>query len=142
MGYLKCPKCGSDNIGQERRMEGPIWCLDCQFRVEKKEIDKSFIVNESVSTFPITEQDFKPFIKILDKLEKFVFDNEKEFDKEFCGNSIWILKGITFSAEFVHVQYVFEDGQHVSDSIGMKKFLVFVNKYRDKWEDEHGLILK
>lgn len=37
-----CPKCGSSNIGQYRMITGPIWCSDCGYRVEKKEIDKSF----------------------------------------------------------------------------------------------------
>lgn len=39
---MNCPKCGSTNIGQYRMMSGPIWCVDCSYRVEDKEKDKSF----------------------------------------------------------------------------------------------------
>lgn len=40
----RCPKCNSTNISQYRMMTGPIWCNDCGFRVEQKELDHSFIV--------------------------------------------------------------------------------------------------
>lgn len=30
---LKCPKCGSTNIGQYKMLTGAIWCKDCGFRV-------------------------------------------------------------------------------------------------------------
>lgn len=36
-GAPKCPKCGSKRIAQYRMPTGPIWCEDCNFRVEKKE---------------------------------------------------------------------------------------------------------
>lgn len=39
---MKCPKCGSKNIGQYRMMTGPIWCCDCGFREENKEQKNSF----------------------------------------------------------------------------------------------------
>lgn len=40
---LKCPKCGSTNIGQFRMMEGAIWCEECKFKVEQKQIDNPFL---------------------------------------------------------------------------------------------------
>lgn len=43
---IKCPKCGSKNINQFRMPTGAIWCDSCGFRVEHKEIDKSFFVKE------------------------------------------------------------------------------------------------
>ncbi len=42
----KCPKCGSTHIDQFRMMTGPIWCADCGHRVEHKERDNSFYVEE------------------------------------------------------------------------------------------------
>ena len=39
---IRCPKCGSNNVGQYRSPLGPIWCNHCSYRVEQKEIDKSF----------------------------------------------------------------------------------------------------
>ena len=41
---IKCPKCGSTNIGTYRMPTGAIWCNDCNYRVEHKEIDKSFFI--------------------------------------------------------------------------------------------------
>lgn len=31
-----CPECGSTRINQYRMPYGPIWCMDCGFRVEDK----------------------------------------------------------------------------------------------------------
>lgn len=44
---VRCPKCGSENISQLRQLTGPIWCNDCGFRVENKEINNPFIFNEA-----------------------------------------------------------------------------------------------
>jgi len=41
--YL-CPKCGSSNICQYRMPTGAMWCGDCSFKVEEKQIDHSFRV--------------------------------------------------------------------------------------------------
>ena len=35
----RCPKCGSSNVGQYRCMTGPIWCEDCGYRIEQKELN-------------------------------------------------------------------------------------------------------
>lgn len=43
MSEIKCPKCGSTNIGQYRMPTGAIWCGDCGFRVEQKETGNPFI---------------------------------------------------------------------------------------------------
>jgi uncharacterized Zn finger protein (UPF0148 family) len=43
---LKCPKCGSTKIGQYRMTTGSIWCNDCNYRVEQKELDDSFVIKE------------------------------------------------------------------------------------------------
>jgi len=45
----RCPKCGSSNVGQYRCMTGPIWCEDCGYRIEQKELNngsKKFFVKE------------------------------------------------------------------------------------------------
>ena len=45
---IKCPKCGSKNVGQYRQMTGPIWCEKCGYRVEQKELgDSGFFVKEA-----------------------------------------------------------------------------------------------
>ena len=43
---IKCPKCNSTKIAQYRSITGPIWCIDCQFRVNQKELNNPFIVKE------------------------------------------------------------------------------------------------
>ena len=42
---MKCPECGSKNIGQHRSPIGPIWCCDCHFNVPHKERENPFIEN-------------------------------------------------------------------------------------------------
>jgi hypothetical protein len=49
---LRCPKCKSPNISQYRSPTGPIWCKDCSYRVEHKEIDKSFVVRDEPDELP------------------------------------------------------------------------------------------
>lgn len=44
---IKCPKCGSKNVGQYRQLTGPIWCEKCGYRVEQKEINKEFYIPEA-----------------------------------------------------------------------------------------------
>lgn len=44
--YLVCPKCNSTDIAQYRNPEGPIWCLECGERDERKELKNRFIKTE------------------------------------------------------------------------------------------------
>ena len=49
----RCPKCGSTRIDQFRMLYGPMWCLDCGFRVEHKTIDPNpFFVAEEGQAAP------------------------------------------------------------------------------------------
>ena len=32
----RCPKCGSTRLEQYMAPYGPLWCLDCSFRIEDK----------------------------------------------------------------------------------------------------------
>jgi uncharacterized Zn finger protein (UPF0148 family) len=44
MAYIwKCPKCGTDKIDQYRMPYGAIWCGNCNYRVEHKEIKNPFV---------------------------------------------------------------------------------------------------
>ena len=48
----KCPKCSSGNVCQYRQPTGPIWCGDCGYRVEQKEINngwKQFFKEEKLA---------------------------------------------------------------------------------------------
>jgi len=49
----RCPKCGSSRIDQFRMLYGPMWWLDCGFRVEHKTIDPNpFFVEEEEQATP------------------------------------------------------------------------------------------
>jgi len=49
----RCPKCGSTRIDQFRMLYGPMWCLDCGFRVEDKTINPNpFFVAGEEQTAP------------------------------------------------------------------------------------------
>ena len=41
---MKCPKCGSTHIDQYRMVTGAIWCVDCKYRVEQKEVYNPFAI--------------------------------------------------------------------------------------------------
>lgn len=51
---LKCPNCGgTSKIGQYRMPTGAIWCDNCGFRVEHKEVDKSFFVEVEETEYEV-----------------------------------------------------------------------------------------
>lgn len=56
---MKCPKCGeTKRINQFRMLTGPIWCESCGYRIEHKESDHSFFLDER----EITEKDDPSFM--------------------------------------------------------------------------------
>jgi len=64
---LKCPKCGSEDIGQYRQLTGPIWCGSCGFRVEQKEIKNPFDVKvERKEKIDFSNDEIKDILKQLD----------------------------------------------------------------------------
>lgn len=43
----RCPKCGSTRLEQYRMPYGPMWCQECQFRIEDKTVSPNpFYVEE------------------------------------------------------------------------------------------------
>ncbi len=72
----------------------------------------------------------KNIIKDLNVLEGFIFDNIDEINKKFLNDKCWELVGATFSSEYVHIVYILDCGQHVSDLISIYDFLNF---YSDKY---------
>lgn len=46
MSIIRCPECYSKNINQFRQITGAIWCNNCNFRIEAKEKDKRFFLDE------------------------------------------------------------------------------------------------
>lgn len=50
----KCPDCGSYSINTYRMMTGPIWCNECNYRVEDKEYCNPFLTQ-------VEDEGSKPF---------------------------------------------------------------------------------
>lgn len=61
-----CPKCDSTHINQERRLEGPMWCMDCDFRIERKEKPGNPFVPEQISTMKTPTTEKVALDKVLD----------------------------------------------------------------------------
>ena len=38
MSHFKCPECKSTHINQYRTIVGKMWCNDCDFKVDQKEL--------------------------------------------------------------------------------------------------------
>jgi hypothetical protein len=127
-------------------MIGPIWCNDCGFRVEQKEVDKSFLVNE-IDEQPLkvisrlTKANFESLTTKLSNLEQLIFDNEDAFNQQFCNGQIWELVSVNFSSEMITIHYIMDCGQPISRTVEIGEFVKFVEKYRLKWEDKNGKVL-
>jgi hypothetical protein len=127
-------------------MIGPIWCNDCGFRVEQKEVDKSFLVNE-IDEQPLkvisrlTKANFESLTTKLSNLEQLIFDNEDAFNQQFCNGQIWELVSVNFSSEMITIHYILDCGQPISRIVEIGEFVKFVEKYRLKWEDKNGKVL-
>lgn len=52
---IKCPRCGSTSINQFRMPTGAIWCVNCGFRVEQKELGNPFIQPQPASALSAEE---------------------------------------------------------------------------------------
>ena len=46
----KCPECGRTRIETFRMPYGPMWCMDCGFRVEHKEEPGNPFIDEEASS--------------------------------------------------------------------------------------------
>jgi len=60
MSNLRCPICKSTNINQFRTPVGKIWCSDCLFSVERKEINNPFIKKIKKKTEIRNERNYIP----------------------------------------------------------------------------------
>lgn len=63
-------------------------------------------------------------LKGLARWELFVYDNDKQFLKEFVLDpDAWQIAAVRFSEEWVDFTYVDWSGAHIVDSIRMEQFL-------------------
>ena len=94
-----------------------------------------------MSNLQHTIDGIQPVLNTLDNLTSLVFDYEKEFNEEVFNGLIFDIISLEFSSEYVSVHYILECGQHIGGAVTMKNFLLFVNKYKQKWEDKHGRLI-
>ena len=53
----RCPKCGSTELDQYRMPYGPMWCMDCDYRIEDKNVTPNpFFVGEENQDDPKHEE--------------------------------------------------------------------------------------
>ena len=94
---MKCPKCYSTNINQFRMPTGAIWCENCGFRVEQKEIYNPFASGNYIKKF--IEHDDSTWDELAKEIVKFapqdvadfiycLIDNSEEDDKESILNMV------------------------------------------------------
>ena len=89
MSFLKCPNCNGTNIGQQRRMEGPIWCNDCNYTIKNKQTDKSFI-NMDVKSTTVPIFDDKSPMTVIELLT----DMKNEIGSQSYVNKIQMMMAI------------------------------------------------
>jgi hypothetical protein len=63
-------------------------------------------------------------VSLLSEWESVAFDREPCFLERFCHNS-WQLAKVSWSRETMHVVYIADSGQHVTDSIPLNEWLEF-----------------
>ena len=57
----RCPECGGTRIEQYRMPYGPMWCMDCGFRVEEKmAVPNPFVEADPDQAAPCQEEGPRP----------------------------------------------------------------------------------
>lgn len=65
------------------------------------------------------------FKYIVSLWEAIVYDETKDFIKRFCPYA-WILYSVSWNSENMLFTYILESGQHVTDNVGIDKWLSFL----------------
>jgi len=63
-------------------------------------------------------------VSLLSEWERVAFGHEYVFIERFCHNA-WQLAKVSWSSETMHVAYIADSGQHVTDSIPLNEWLEF-----------------
>jgi hypothetical protein len=87
---LKCPNCKSENINQYRMPTGKIWCTDCNFTVDNKEVYNPFICNDTPSPLSPEEQEriYNEWNKECDRLKNLSACIQNYYPKMIADNYI------------------------------------------------------
>ena len=71
-------------------------------------------------------------LKLLDKWETILYNNEDEFREEFPRfKNAYDILSFYFSTEVLKVYYLTYNGQHITDNLEMKYVLKFIRKYEN-----------
>jgi hypothetical protein len=86
----------------------------------------------------VTNATITDLLSILTDWENIAFNNEDEFLRQFCHNA-WILTKISWCSDSVMFEYVLDEGQHVSDSTPISKWIEFVTSVtaQDRLPKQH-----
>jgi hypothetical protein len=77
--------------------------------------------------------DIQELINTLQVLEKyicFIFDNDKNFIKEFCKGNVFELINVSFTSQTCKIVYCFDCGQHVCDTIDTYKIIDWMDSLK------------
>ena len=66
----------------------------------------------------------RELVSLLSEWERVAFDREPCFLERFCHNA-WQLAKVSWSSETMHVVYIADSGQHITDSIPLNEWLEF-----------------
>ena len=66
----------------------------------------------------------RELVSLLSEWERIAFDREPGFLERFCHNA-WQLDKVSWSSETMHVVYIAECGQHITDSFPLRAWLEF-----------------
>jgi len=73
-------------------------------------------------------KDLKQIISDLEPYFDFVFENDESFLETFGQARAWMLTDISFGQEYVKFVYISNSGQHISDTISMDDFMVWIGE--------------
>ena len=66
----------------------------------------------------------RELVSLLSEWERVAFGHESVLLERFCHNA-WQLAKVSWSSETMHVVYIADSGQHVTDSIPLNEWLEF-----------------
>jgi len=72
-------------------------------------------------------RDLKQIISDLEPYFDFVFKNGSSFLEMFGQARAWLLTNLYFGQEYIEFVYILDSGQHISDTISVDDFIVWVD---------------
>jgi len=90
----------------------------------RKAIDAAMLSVANNRNLPRDRVGSRELVSLLSEWERVAFGHESGFLERFCHNA-WQLAKVSWSSETMHVVYIAECGQHITDSIPLNEWLEF-----------------